>query len=204
MKLTQSLEDYIEAVKILQKEKGYAALTEISDFLKVKKPSVFRALEILKKKNLINKEKYGKITLTPSGEKLSGKILGYHEKLASLLKDIIGIEEEKALKYACILEHSIDESAYEKISAFVDKHDKGNVMNETKSLLDLKEQERAEVISLNGGENFAAKLKAMGIYKGAVLKRIYSPSKGPVIIELLNTKVAIGRKMAERIKVKKI
>lgn len=204
MKLTQSLEDYIEAVKILQKEKGYAALTEISNFMKVKKPSVFRALEILKRKNLIIKEKYGKITLTPNGEELSNKIIGYHQRLVSLLKDVVGIEEKKAIKYACLLEHSIDDSSYKKISSFVDRYEKGTNMNRIKSLLDLKEQEKAQVVCLNAGENFAAKLKAMGIYKGAILKKTYSPSKGPVIVEILNTKVAIGRKMAEKIKVKMV
>ena len=53
-KLTSSLEDYLEAVSIIEKQNGFASVSMISIFLKVKKPSVNQALNLLRKKKLIN------------------------------------------------------------------------------------------------------------------------------------------------------
>lgn len=51
MSLTSSMEDYLEAVLVLQKQKGYARCVDVSEFLGVTKPSVSRAVKELSKKN---------------------------------------------------------------------------------------------------------------------------------------------------------
>lgn len=71
-------------------------------------------------------------------------------------------------------------------------------------LLKLRHDDKARISSINGGQALTSRLRAMGIYPGAVVKKMLSPSRGPVVIEVLNSKVAIGRGMAEKIMVKKI
>ena len=56
MSLTSSMEDYLEAVLVLQKQKGYARCVDVSEFLGVTKPSVSRAVKELSKSNVVLKE----------------------------------------------------------------------------------------------------------------------------------------------------
>lgn len=118
-KLTSSLEDYIEAVSMLESEKGFASVSSVSSMLGVKKSSAHCALKNLKDRKLINFERYGKITLTPSGRKISSGILNSHHKLAELFFEVIGIEKNAAIRQACVLEHELDRSSYSKICDFI-------------------------------------------------------------------------------------
>ncbi|MEW5951993.1 MAG: ferrous iron transport protein A [Elusimicrobia bacterium] len=72
-------------------------------------------------------------------------------------------------------------------------------MNKETTLLKLKTGEKALVKEILGGKNVKEKLNAMGIYPGAEIKKSISPSKGPIIAEILRYKIAIGRGMAEKI-----
>ncbi len=59
MPLTSSMEDYLEAVLVLQQQKGYARCVDVAEFLNVKKPSVSRAVkELSKKKCLLKKGRW--------------------------------------------------------------------------------------------------------------------------------------------------
>ena len=60
------------------------------------KPSVNKAIQNLKKNNLINYEAYGTIELTEEGEELAKKILETYDIVYLFLKDVLNVEEEKA------------------------------------------------------------------------------------------------------------
>lgn len=60
------------------------------------------------------------------------------------------------------------------------------------------------VLKINGGNNLLKKLGSMGIYEGVSIEKLMSYNKGPVIIKVLNSKLAIGRGMAEKIIVKEL
>ena len=64
MTLTSSMEDYLEAVFMLQKQKGYARCTDVAEHLGVKKPSVSRAVKELSKMGYLIKEADGTLSLT--------------------------------------------------------------------------------------------------------------------------------------------
>lgn len=116
--LSKSLQDYIETIYIIQQRKSCVRVSEIGKYLKVKMPSVNQALKELKKKNLVNYEKYSHITLTSSGEKIAEKILSKHNILKTLFS-IVGIDEKNAEKYACELEHSFDNKSYSRLKKFI-------------------------------------------------------------------------------------
>lgn len=60
------------------------------------------------------------------------------------------------------------------------------------------------VVKINGGNNLLKKLGSMGIYEGVNIEKLTSYNKGPVIIKVLNSHIAIGRGMAEKIIVKEL
>jgi len=71
----------------------------------------------------------------------------------------------------------------------------------TTKLINLQPGKEAVVLKIEGGMGIKRKLQAMGIYVGNQIKVIQSLSSGPIIIESGNTRLAIGRGMAEKIEV---
>lgn len=61
-----------------------------------------------------------------------------------------------------------------------------------------------KVSKINGGENLLKKLSSLGIYEGTEIEKILNYHHGPVVVKVLNSQVAIGRGMAEKIMVQKI
>ncbi len=124
--LTQSLEDYLEAIKILQKEKGIARVKDIGKFLKVTNPSVVSALSILSRDGYVEHEKYGHVELTPKGRKEAGKVHKKHKAIVKFLTQTLKIPPEIARKDACRIEHVISRETYEKILAASEEKQKAN------------------------------------------------------------------------------
>ncbi len=115
--LTQSLEDYLEAIKILKKEKGIARVKDIGKFLKVKNPSVVSAINILSQNGYVKHEKYGHIELTSKGLKEAERIHKRHKDIVRFLSKTLKIPLAVAKKDACKMEHVISNETYEKILA---------------------------------------------------------------------------------------
>ncbi|HNS32935.1 MAG TPA: metal-dependent transcriptional regulator [bacterium] len=121
--LTQSLEDYLEAIKILKKEKGIARVKDIGRFLKVKDPSVVSALGILSQNGYVEHEKYGYVELTPKGKKEASRIHKKHRTIVKFLNQKLKIPIEIAREDACRIEHVISNETYEKILAASEEKD---------------------------------------------------------------------------------
>jgi DtxR family Mn-dependent transcriptional regulator len=113
--LTKSLEDYLEAIKILTLNKKVTRVKEISEFLEVKSSSVVSALNILKDKGYIKQEKYGYIELTETGDKEAVKILSKHRIVMKFLVNILKVSENTAKNDACKIEHIISEETLKKM-----------------------------------------------------------------------------------------
>lgn len=115
--LSQSLEDYLEAIKILKEEKKVIRVKDISGFLKVKNPSVVAALNILAKNGYVKHEKYGYVEFTAKGEKKAEQIYKKHRVIVKFLNRNLQIPIDIAKKDACKIEHVISSETYEKILA---------------------------------------------------------------------------------------
>jgi DtxR family Mn-dependent transcriptional regulator len=113
--LTKSLEDYLEAIKILTLDKKVTRVKEISEFLDVKSSSVVSALNILKNKGYIKQEKYGYIELTEIGDKEATKILNKHRIVMKFLVNVLKVSENTAKNDACKIEHIISEETLKKM-----------------------------------------------------------------------------------------
>jgi len=121
VKLTRSLEDYLEAVYILQVEKGEARMKDLAARLNVKASSANEAVEKLAERNLVKHERYGTITLTKEGEDLAKRIYNRHRILLKFLHEVLGVELDTAEEDSCALEHSISEETLNKLVKFIER-----------------------------------------------------------------------------------
>lgn len=109
---------YLENILLLKEKNSQIRSIDIAVFTGYSKPSVSRAMGLLKKRGYIEIDDSGYITLTPEGKELAEKILERHR----LLKDFliyIGVDEETATKDACKIEHDLSDLTFQKIKEHV-------------------------------------------------------------------------------------
>lgn len=117
MHLQESGEMYLETIYILSR-KGAVRSLDIAEYRGYSKPSVSRAVGLLKNAGYIAVDACGFITLTESGKAIAEKIYGRHTVLTAFLIQL-GVEEETAAEDACKVEHVISDSTFEAIKAQV-------------------------------------------------------------------------------------
>ena len=118
IKLSQSLEDYLEMVHILRLANGVARVKDIAAALSVKMPSVAKAMIELKKLGLVTQEPYSGVELTEEGERVAAMILNRHILLKGFLIKL-GVSEAIADKDACCMEHILSAETLGKIEDFM-------------------------------------------------------------------------------------
>lgn len=119
--LTEANEDYIEAIVMLNG--GTDAPVRSVDLAKhmgVSKPSINKAVSLLKEAGLVEQEPYGDIYLTPEGLAYGKAVYNRHVTLISFLTDVLGVDAETAEDEACRIEHTISDDTFEKWCAFTD------------------------------------------------------------------------------------
>jgi DtxR family Mn-dependent transcriptional regulator len=117
---TASMEDYLEAVAMLQGNDKVVRVSQISRKLKVKMPSVTSALKKLSEQQLVEHERYGHIKLTPEGDKVARDVIYRHEALTRFFSQALGINRETAEEDACKIEHVISPFSMERLAKFVE------------------------------------------------------------------------------------
>ena len=123
MTVRESGEMYLEAILVLAKKSGYVRSIDVSEYLGYSKPSVSRAMGILREGGYILMEKDGAITLTDSGKKLAETIYERHTVLSELLIRL-GVDEKTATDDACRIEHVISDESFQAIKQYYYQHQK--------------------------------------------------------------------------------
>ena len=123
MTVRESGEMYLEAILVLAKKSGYVRSIDVSEYLGYSKPSVSRAMGILREGGYILTEKDGAITLTDSGKKLAETIYERHTVLSELLIRL-GVDEKTATDDACRIEHVISDESFQAIKQYYYQHKK--------------------------------------------------------------------------------
>ena len=114
MHLQESGEMYLETIHVLSKKLGVVRSIDICEEMGYSKPSVSRAMGLLREGGYIVVEKGGHIVLTDAGREVAEKIYNRHTLLTKFLTSI-GVDEETAAEDACRLEHHISDVTYEAI-----------------------------------------------------------------------------------------
>ena len=120
MSIHESGEMYLEAILVLTRKIGHVRSIDVSEYLGYSKPSVSRAVGILRSGDYIRVEKDGSLILTDSGRVLAEKIYERHTVLSGLLMRL-GVSEETAAADACKLEHAISDESFEAIKNWMAK-----------------------------------------------------------------------------------
>ena len=118
-KLSPSSEDYLEAIHQLLQEEPHVHSVQVAQRLKVSKPSVNKAVNVLKEAGLVEQEPYGTIWLTDEGERLAKQVAYRHAMLKSFLTDILGVDSATAEEDACRMEHVISNETLQKWSDYM-------------------------------------------------------------------------------------
>ena len=114
MALQESGEMYLESILILSRTKGFVRSVDISEHMGYSKPSVSRAVGLLKAGEYITIEDDGHIQLTDAGREVAEKILSRHTLLTELLVRL-GVDREVASADACKMEHVISDETFDAI-----------------------------------------------------------------------------------------
>ncbi len=114
MALQESGEMYLETILVLSRRNPFVRSVDISEHMGYSKPSVSRAVGLLKAGNYITTDENGHIFLTDSGKQIAEKIMGRHTLLTELLVSM-GVERETAAADACKMEHVISDETYKAI-----------------------------------------------------------------------------------------
>lgn len=96
MKLTNSQEEYLKTIYILENSNQKARVTDIAKKLQITKPSVNKAINVLKEMKLVESEPYKDITLTKQGKEKAQEILKRYDTLKIFLIEVLEIDCEKA------------------------------------------------------------------------------------------------------------
>ncbi|TYB31371.1 MAG: metal-dependent transcriptional regulator [Candidatus Mcinerneyibacterium aminivorans] len=120
IELTKSQEDYLEAIYIIDQREKNVRIKHISEYLEVKNPSVLKAINILKNKDLVEHHKYGYVFLTEKGKKVAKIIYKKHEIITDFFKKILNVPPDIAEEDACQLEHTIHKITYDRMSKFLE------------------------------------------------------------------------------------
>ena len=116
--LTESLEDYLEAIAELIAVGGHAHTKEIAEKLSVKMPSVTGAIRQLKRLNYINYNSHCPVTLTPEGKAIAEDVIHRHKVLNVFFSGVLGLPVTKASEAACHIEHIVDADAIRRFVIF--------------------------------------------------------------------------------------
>ena len=114
MHLQESGEMYLESIYVLSQKSSYVRSIDISEYMGYSKPSVSRAVNLLKNGGYIVMDEENYITLTESGREVAEKIYSRHTVLTKMLV-ALGVPQEVAAEDACRMEHTISDATFEAI-----------------------------------------------------------------------------------------
>ena len=121
MKLGESLEDYLETLLLLE-QTGRIRCVDVASKMHVSKPSVNKAMNVLKEKGYVLQESYGDIHLTEAGREFAMKVYERHRVIYAFLTEVLGVSVENANEDACHIEHILSEETFTKLTMLVEKH----------------------------------------------------------------------------------
>jgi len=118
--LTQSKEDYLEAILIINSKKKWVRVKDLAKYLGVKMSSVVTTIHSLTKRGLVTHEKYGYIELTQRGAEIAREIYARHQSLHKFLHDFLGLSDSIAWNDACQIEHTLNPKTMKRILKFLE------------------------------------------------------------------------------------
>lgn len=116
MKIQESAENYLEAILVLTQRNGQVRSIDVAHYTGFSKPSISRAVGLLRDNGYVSIDQNGLLCLTEAGLKIAETIYERHTVLTELLT-MLGVSPETAAEDACRIEHVISAETFEKLKA---------------------------------------------------------------------------------------
>lgn len=123
MKLQESGENYLETILLLRQRQGHVRSIDMATELGFSKPSISRAIGILKSAGYVQVGEGGNILLTETGQQKAEAVYERHRLISRYLVLTLGVPAEIADADACRIEHIISQESFDQIKAFVARED---------------------------------------------------------------------------------
>lgn len=120
MALHESAEMYLETIYVLSQTSSSVRSIDVAEHMNYSKPSVSRAVGLLKEGGFLFMDKDGFLTLTEAGQTVAQKIFERHTVLTKLLT-ALGVDAETASEDACKVEHVISDTTFDAIKKYLEK-----------------------------------------------------------------------------------
>lgn len=118
--ISSTMEDYLETIFELERDKKYARVKDIAQKMNVKLPTVTSMLNNLQKRDLVSHEKYDHVELTRKGREVAREVYRSHTMIKKFLMDILKIDAKTADEDACKMEHAVSSETLERIVKFME------------------------------------------------------------------------------------
>jgi len=210
---TSTVENYLAMIYRVVSENQNPTTTIIADKLKVSRSTVTSMFKKLAASDLINHLPYKGVSLTSTGEKIALEIIRHHRLIELYLQNTMGIPWEKVHEEADKMEHILSEEIEDKIDILLnnptnDPHGApiptkdGYISND--SFRRLSQAKTGEDLVIKRVEEEDSKklvyLAQKGLYPNTALKVTnVEPFSGPITIEIENTEIIVGNKIAESV-----
>ncbi len=122
--LTPAIEDYLEAIYLLDTEQKGVRSIDVATNLSVSKPSVNKAIHNLCLSGLATQAKYSLIHLTDKGREKAREVINRHCTIKEFLLNVLRVSEQTAEQEACLIEHAMSNETVSKMRDFLTKHSK--------------------------------------------------------------------------------
>lgn len=214
----EAIEDYLKSIYEIQQEQRKVATTVLAKRLNVQPASVTGMVKKLSDMNLLTYEPYQGVQLTHSGKKIALEVIRHHRLVELFLAEALGVPWDKVHQEAEKWEHVLSEELEERIDALLgypthDPHGapipgrNGEVAERPTLLLaDLQPSQAAVIVEVNDQDpELLRYLGSLGLYPNAEIVLIeVAPFEGPLKIEIQNSEVILGEKVARQIYVRRI
>ena len=131
MHLQESGEMYLETIYILSLESRYVRAIDVGEYMGYSKPSVSRAMGLLKNGGYVTADENGFLSLTEAGREIAEKIYERHTVLTDVLVHL-GVDRETAVEDACRIEHVISDQSFQAIKQHIKREETGSRKSRTR------------------------------------------------------------------------
>lgn len=121
LKLTQSMEDYLEAIYLLELDQGNVRIKDIAEKMEITMPSVSGAIRNLEKHKLVSHSRYNLVLLTPKGSRIAEEIDRRHRVIRNFLSQVLRLDADVADRDACCMEHIISPETFESLVRYMEE-----------------------------------------------------------------------------------
>lgn len=199
--ITESIEEYLEAIYRLGEREEAATTTSVAKELKVAPASATQMLKKLAKQGYLKYTPYKGVTLTRKGKKIGKEILRKHRVMEKFLSTL-GLPKSRVHKDACELEHHIPDELERAIHQRVEgeKPLPPGAPSDVMPLTSLLDGQKGVISFIGGGRGASQRLADLGLTPRTEITVVKSALfHGPLMVCVRGTTLAIGRGLAARV-----